>query len=138
MSRERVFLDTMYVLALLNRRDRYHDRARHLFPRFRDAQEIWTTDGVLVEVANAFAALNRQRGSNFIRECLRLPNVRVEPMDRPLFLEGLTMYERHLDKSWGLTDCVSFVVMSRHGLQDALTADVHFVQAGFRALLSED
>jgi len=42
------------------------------------------------------------------------------------------------DKEWGLTDCISFIVMEDHGLTDALTTDEHFEQAGFRALLRED
>lgn len=33
------------------------------------------------------------------------------------------------------TDCISFVVMREKNLIDALTADRHFIQAGFRALL---
>jgi predicted nucleic acid-binding protein len=39
------------------------------------------------------------------------------------------------DKEWGLTDCISFVVMQEQGLTDALTADHHFEQAGFTILL---
>jgi len=36
---------------------------------------------------------------------------------------------------WGLIDCMSFVVMNDEGVTDALTADKHFQQAGFHALL---
>jgi uncharacterized protein len=39
------------------------------------------------------------------------------------------------DKEWSLTDCISFVVMKERGLTEALTADHHFEQAGFKALL---
>ena len=39
------------------------------------------------------------------------------------------------DKSWGMTDCVSFVVMREHAAADAFTADRHFAQAGFNPLL---
>ena len=39
------------------------------------------------------------------------------------------------DKEWPLTDCISFVVMPDQGLSEALTADHHFEQAGFKALL---
>lgn len=39
------------------------------------------------------------------------------------------------DKDWSLTDCIFFVVMRQLGLTDALTADRHFQQAGFKALL---
>ena len=41
-------------------------------------------------------------------------------------------------KEWGLIGCASFVVMTERGLTKALTADEHFRQAGFRALLRED
>lgn len=33
-----------------------------------------------------------------------------------------------------LTECISFGVMTERGLSDALTADHHFEQAGFRAV----
>jgi hypothetical protein len=39
------------------------------------------------------------------------------------------------DKDWSLIDCISFVVMEEEGIQEALTADQHFEQAGFTALL---
>ncbi len=42
-----------------------------------------------------------------------------------------------MDKNWGLVDCTFFVVMQEREISKALTADGHFVQAGFRALLRE-
>lgn len=39
--------------------------------------------------------------------------------------------------AWSLTDCSSFIVMEERGLADAMTADRHFEQAGFRALLRQ-
>jgi len=47
----------------------------------------------------------------------------------------LFLYSSRKDKEWTLTDCISFVVMKREGLGEALTGDHHFKQAGFTALL---
>ena len=48
----------------------------------------------------------------------------------------LGLFADRPDKHWSLTDCISFVVMNREGIVDALTGDRHFEQAGFRALLA--
>jgi hypothetical protein len=40
-----------------------------------------------------------------------------------------------MDKEWSLVDCISFAVMKQRKIKEALTADHHFVQAGFRAIL---
>ena len=40
MSDEQLFLDTVFIQALLNRRDRYHRLAQALLPRVRDAREV--------------------------------------------------------------------------------------------------
>ena len=40
-------------------------------------------------------------------------------------------------KAWGLVDCISFIVMREAGVNQALTFDQHFVQAGFQALMRE-
>ena len=47
---------------------------------------------------------------------------------------GLDRMRERPDKDWSLIDCISFVVMENEGIKDALTADQHFEQAGFRAL----
>jgi predicted nucleic acid-binding protein len=52
-----------------------------------------------------------------------------------LFRAAVRLYETHADKGWGLTDCVSFSIMRDRGVVDALAYDIHFVQAGFNALL---
>jgi hypothetical protein len=53
-----------------------------------------------------------------------------------LFEQGVALFSQRPDKSWSLTDCISFVVMEQHGLSEALTADRHFEQAGFVPLLA--
>ena len=52
-----------------------------------------------------------------------------------LFEAGCYLYSQRRDKSWSLTDCISFVAMKQHQITEALTADQHFEQGGFKALL---
>lgn len=47
------------------------------------------------------------------------------------------LYDARPDKSWSLTDCISFVVMAERDLTEPLTGDHHFDQAGFTALFKQ-
>lgn len=51
------------------------------------------------------------------------------------FNEALQIYEKFLDKDWGLTDITSFVVMKENNISDAFTNDHHFEQYGFHILI---
>ncbi len=135
MTKDRLFLDTAFIQALLNPRDEYHDQAKQLFPRVRAAGEVLITEAILTEVGNALSAFNRAGAVQFIQQCYRTDNVRVVGVDTALFMQALILYESRSDKAWGLTDCVSFVVMQTYRLTDAVTSDRHFTQAGFFALM---
>lgn len=62
-------------------------------------------------------------------------DVEVVRLSADLFEKSFALYKAHQDKQWGLIDCISFTVMREAKIQDALTFDQHFVQAGFRALM---
>lgn len=135
---ERLFLDTVFVQALLNRRDQYHARAREFVPRLRAAAVVWVTEAILVEVGNALGTLNRAGAVAFIEECYRTPNIRVVAVDTALLSRPRGSTAPAATRSGGLTDCISFVVMQDQWLHDAVTTDHHFQQAGFRALLLDE
>ena len=77
-------------------------------------------------------------GVALIDHLLQRSDVEVAPLSVDLWQRGWTLYRDRPDKAWSLTDCVSFLVMQERGLADALTADEHFRQAGFRALLLDE
>lgn len=136
MNAQEWFADTGYWLAITNRRDRYHDRARLLSENL-DAQLI-TTDPVLLEVGDALARLHwRRYGIELLADIRTDPDIVVIGLSDDLLTRAFELYAARPDKEWGLTDCVSFVVMQDRGVTEALAADQHFVQAGFRALLRE-
>jgi predicted nucleic acid-binding protein len=61
----------------------------------------------------------------------------VVPHSGELSLAAFRLFTDRTDKDWSLTDCLSFVVMGRRGIMEALTADHHFEQAGFEAVFSK-
>ena len=62
------------------------------------------------------------------------PRFDVIGYDPAMYRAGFALFAARPDKAWHLTDCISFAVMTQRGLSEALTADHHFEQAGFRAV----
>lgn len=139
MPDEPLFLDKAYIYALTNPRDQWQSRARHWQARIiADNRRLLTTEFILAEIADGLSAVKfRVEAAHIIHALTGNPLVEVAAASSDLFRQGLELYENRADKDWGLTDCISFVVMTERGLTDALTTDEHFQQAGFRALLLE-
>lgn len=131
----RTFADSYFLLALFNPKDSGHDAA---VMASEDLVGILvTTEWIITEVADALSSPSNRRGCvEFIDDLRRSPRVVVVVQASPLLFESAwKFYGERTDKSWSLTDCISFSVMPAHGITDALTGDHHFEQAGFRALL---
>jgi uncharacterized protein len=135
-----VFLDTSYVIAYVSVRDEFHEQAI-AFSKQLDNPEtrIVTTQAVVVEIANALSKINyRQAAIAFFEALETSSNIELVTFTQSLFDRAFQLYKNRLDKEWGLTDCMSFVVMSDRGITDSLTTDKHFSQAGFRILLRNE
>lgn len=130
-----IFIDTAYIIARVNRRDRYHAQAEMLAHQHVGRQFV-VTDGVLPETGNALARDYRPAAVTLIAQFLASPKVEVVYMTPDLFAAAFALYGQMADKQWSLVDCASFVVMRARGITQALTSDHHFTQAGFQALLS--
>ena len=136
-ARNPVFVDTSGWIAILNADDRFHAQATEQLRQFGTAgRPLITTDWVFAEAGNGLArATVRSRVVQAIRVFLQSPSAQLIRVDEEIFQRALTLYEQAVDKTWGLVDCASFVVMRAQDLLDALSSDHHFEQAGFRCLL---
>ncbi len=131
-----VFADTAYWIALLNPRDPSHTRATDA-ERAHTAYQIITSDMILVELLNAFSKPQYMRHA-VLRVLFAIKQdarVLVEPQSRELFNAAVRLYQDRPDKEWGLTDCASMVIMKNMDIEDVLTTDHHFQQAGFRIVM---
>lgn len=136
-----VFVDTAGWLALLNSRDGLHKAALALRNSLRrQGTVLITTDFVVIEVADAFAAPPLRKVAVSFIDGLRNSDasysVEVMPVSQVLLADGWNLYSQRPDKGWSLTDCTSFVVMQQYAMHQALTSDHHFAQAGFQCLLA--
>ncbi len=132
-----LFVDTIHLVALVNPRDQWHQKAVEVETATRDFDLIITED-ILTEFLNFYSEhgnFMRMKVAAFVRQILLDVRVKVIPRDDTTFLDALELYESRLDKGYSLTDCISMNVCQTLGITQVLTHDHHFEQEGFSILL---
>lgn len=135
---KRVFVDTSGFFALVVRDDQNHERAHELFMRAQ--QERWrllTTNAVVFETHALL--LHRARPGREIALAFldtigtdRYQVVRVQRADEQ---KAVAIIRSHRDKTYSLCDALSFAVMERLRIRDAIAFDRDFRIYGRFAIL---
>lgn len=131
-----IFIDTSALYALMDRDDRFHERARRrwvemLEPSGDDA--VVTSNYVLVECS---ALLQARLGMPAVRlfHDNMVPAIEIHwvtRQDHDKALQGLLATGR---KKLSLVDYSSFAIMRRLRAEKAFTFDRHFAEQGFATL----
>jgi uncharacterized protein len=131
-----LFLDAGYVIALEASDDQNHKAALAHWQKLRKARsQFVTTTYVFDEIVTFFN--NRGRHAKAVEvgsNPIQAESIEMIHVDEALFYEGWEYFQKHKDKAYSLTDCLSFIVMMQRGIKSALTFDRHFAQAGFSKL----
>jgi predicted nucleic acid-binding protein len=128
-----VFLDTSYLLALELAQDQNHVAAlAHWRGVAQRLPPLVTTTYIFDETvtfsnSRGYHAKAVQLGNNLLHS----PSLQLIHVDEALFYAGWQFFERHQDKQYLLTDCISFILMQQRGIGTVYTFDHHFTQAGF-------
>lgn len=133
---EPLFLDSAFVIALVFQADQNHVKAHSLWQQATSARRSFVTTTFILNETVTF--LNN-RGEHELaveigNQLLASPAIEMIDVDREFIEQGWAYFVRHDDKTYSLTDCISFVIMNTRAITDALTFDVHFTQAGFQVV----
>lgn len=132
MARE-LFVDTSAWYPLVDRAHADHTRLATLFEaRILGGATLVTTNLVLAEThALLLRRVGRAAAQAFLSAARAAPNTVVfstADLEAEAEREWLA---RFADQPFSLADAVSFTVMTRRSISEALTLDRHFATAGF-------
>ena len=126
-----VFVDASAWIAIINRKDNKHKTAVRIYQRLLYSQALlfttnWTAYEALTLVKSrlGFAQAGRLWERITSRSVVELVAV-----DEPIERDALKLFWRYEDKTWGVVDCTSLVVMDIVGCRQAFAFDVHFTEA---------
>jgi predicted nucleic acid-binding protein len=129
-----IFIDTAAFYALIDAHDPNHGAARLTMERLRVAEaSLLTHEYVLVETT---ALIQRRLGIGALRRFADglLPLVEVAWVDGHLHAEAREALLAAGRREVSLVDWTSFLVMRRHGVNQAFTFDADFAAQGFEVL----
>lgn len=130
-----MLLDTSGLLCFLHKDEPQHRRAVELLTSTN--RVLLTHNYVLAElVALALVrGFSRSMVLSYTLELLSNSNVQIVWVDESLHREAMNLLLTRHDKTYSLCDAVSFMLMRRQAIMEALTTDKHFEQEGFTRLL---
>ncbi len=122
-----IFVDTGAWYAVADRSDRHHTQAAAFYRTEASPGKFITSDLVMAETWTLIAShLGRSAAVTFwqtIRDT-RIPILPVEAAD---IEAAWRIVQAFPDQDFSFTDCASFALMERLGLEDAFAFDGHFL-----------
>jgi predicted nucleic acid-binding protein len=122
-----VFVDTGAWYAIADASDRHHAEARRFYLEHAPSGRLLTTDLVVSETWTLVSAhLGRSAALKFwdTLRATRTPIVTIETVD----LEAAwRIVHSFSDQDFSFTDCTSFAIMERLGIDEAFAFDGHFL-----------
>jgi hypothetical protein len=133
---EKIFIDTSFWIAFLNKRDQFHKEAEDCFPVLLEIYRIQTSNFIVYETItfiNCFLK-DHQLAIDFldkIEDAQKLGQLYILKVADGIQEEALNLFRKIEDKDLSFIDCTSFTLMKKEEIAKALTFDEHFEQMGF-------
>ncbi len=131
------FLDTSGLIALVNTDDQWHAAAETVWRELlASGARLVTTSLVLIELGDGLSRIQHRPLAIQIYDSLHAAE-RIEIVQTTSDHEeqAWQIFRQTDDKEWGITDCVSMIVMRDHDITRVFSSDHHFEQAGFEILV---
>lgn len=135
--RSTVFVDTSGWLAAISSRDSHYHDVAYTYDDLVAKRTAFVTSNLVVAEMHILIVRDRgvSAGCALLDAVYTDPLYRVVAVDRDLESEATDRWlRRYSDQHFSLADAVSFEIMRRERIPEALALDHHFEVAGYRLL----
>ena len=129
-----LFLDTSFLYALEDASDQHHEESREVWKKtLKNPPRLVLTSYIFDEIVTLLQSkLGHAKAADVGNRLLHSSLVEFIHVTPEIFEEAWAYFNKHKDKGYSFTDCVSFTVMDELNIKHALSFDRHFRQAGFK------
>jgi len=120
-----IFLDIGFIFALVSTADAQHERVVEVLREFRDATII-TTNYVVAETITLSRRLGHSHAVNIGDQLYKQELAAIHWATPDEEWTAFEYFKRYEDKRYSFVDCLSFIVMEKLDIREALTVDSDF------------
>jgi predicted nucleic acid-binding protein len=124
------FLDTGFLFALVSRKDAHHERVVEVFREFKNirlADELLTTNHVVAEAITLTLKIGHAEAAKLGAQLYGEKLARIHWATADGERAAFDYFVRHHDQNYSMVDCLSFTVMDKLGISEALAVDSDFM-----------
>ncbi len=134
-----IFVDTSAFLALVNEKDKNHTDAKRFLENIKNGKikikKIITSDYIIDETLTRIRySVGHQEAVQWGKDVLTSNVVEKIEVGKEIFTIAWELFETYEDKRLSFTDCTSFAIMSKAGIDKAFSFDEDFDRVGFKLL----
>jgi predicted nucleic acid-binding protein len=124
-----IFLDTGFLFALISKRDAHHQRVVEVFRTFKNlrlADHLVTTNHVVAETITLTRKIGHDQAARVGDQLYAEKLARIHWANPEEERSAFDYFKHHQDQTYSFVDCLSFVVMEKLGIREALAVDSDF------------
>ncbi|CAG0959113.1 MAG: PIN domain-containing protein [Candidatus Methanoperedens sp.] len=131
-----IFVDTSAFLALVNEKDANHAEAVHFLEQIKNGRikvrKIITSDYIIDETLTRIRySVGHKEAVEWGKDILGSNVVERLEVGIEMFELAWKLFQTYEDKKLSFTDCTSFAIMKKKGIDKAFSFDEDFVRIGF-------
>ena len=130
MSERRVFLDASFWICLRDERELRHGQAAAVTRSLLEKRFQFVTTPLVFAETHAYFTRAPLRRQQILDDIEDNPVISCEPLAPADQRDAIRLLRQQRDKSYSFCDAVSFVLIRRLGLRQAVSFDEHFRQFG--------
>ncbi|HEY9204984.1 MAG TPA: type II toxin-antitoxin system VapC family toxin [Candidatus Methanoperedens sp.] len=131
-----IFVDTSAFLALVNEKDNNHIAARTFLEGIKNGKvkvrKIITSDYIIDEtLTRILYSVGHKEAVKWGKDILASKVVEKVDVGKEIFDLAWELFETYEDKKLSFTDCTSFALMKKRGIEKVFSFDGDFENIGF-------
>ena len=135
--KEKVFIDTGFWIALLNKQDEYHQMAKRNFKSILMNYCLYSSEFIVFETITYLncSIKNHDLAKEFLDRIESNNFVNIFEVDISIKNKAFEIFKKYDDQYFSHTDCTSFAIMQKEKFTKYAGFDDHFKSMGFYTVL---